>query len=291
MRKQSLIIAIIVYFTTGFFSAAVAQDCSANTDAVTILNGNNWAQCENATADVLQVSFYKLALCTQKPTYQNDTGCVYLLDASSSVDVEIGVGVDNIPLVNGDVSIPEGTYSHAMLLIGTELGLKTTFEFATPQYDGEGNQGRFCWTNGLPIVWGYQDYQAMMMTCGDEPDPELSIENFKAFSDDSGGVVAQSLNNTTPDTVYDVYLLDDEMELATVSTDNLGFPTGNAKYIWGVQKFNAPPTITAASTNVDMAFKITDGMGMGFNGYACDGSAACVEGVNVNGFQFVVDAD
>jgi hypothetical protein len=40
-----------------------------------------------------------------------------------------------------------------------------------------------------------------------------------------------------------------------------------------------------------MAFKLSEGMGIGFNGYSCDASAACVEGVNVDGFQFVVTAN
>lgn len=290
MKKQSLIIAITVYFTSGLLSAAVAQDCSANTNASTILAGGNWAQCEKATADALQVEFYQLALCTSKPTFLDNSACTFLLNSTTAVPVEIQVDIE-VPLISGDVGIPEGTYTHAMLLIDTSLGLKSTFEFDTPQYDGQGNQGNLCWTNGNPIVWGYPNPDDMVMTCGTTPAPEFSIESFEAFGADGGGVVSRVLNEVTPDTTYDVYLLSDRETEAVVRQDSSGFPTGNAEYIWGVQEFNAPPTISANTSVVDMAFKLTEGMGIGFNGYSCDASPVCVEGVNVNGFQFVVTAN
>jgi hypothetical protein len=284
--------SIFISLALNLSSVANAQDCSSSTDAAVILAGseNNWAKCEKATSDALQVGFYELALCTSKPTFLDDSACTFLLNSKTSVDVDIQVGAQ-VPLLSEGISIPEGTYTHAMLLIDTSLGLKSTFEFDTPQYDGQGNQGNFCWTNGNPIVWGYSDPNDMVMTCGKTPSPEFSIESFKAFGADNGGVASRSLNQTTPDTSYDAYLLSDRVTEADVRQDGSGYPTGNAEYIWGVQKFNSPPTITANTSVVDMAFKLSEGMGIGFNGYSCDASAACVEGVNVDGFQFVVTAN
>lgn len=280
----------LVFLALSISSVANAEDCSSSTDAAVILSGNNWAQCEKATADALQVEFYQLALCTSKPTFLDDSACTFILNSTIAVPVDIQVGAV-VPLISGDISIPEGTYTHAMLLIDTSLGLKSVFEFDTPQYDGQGNQGNLCWTNGNPIAWGYSNPDYMVMTCGTTPAPEFSIEIFKAFGGDNGGVVSRSLNNDTPDTIYDVYLLRDRVTEAVVSQDIYGYPAGNAEYIWGVQKFKSPPTITANTSAIDMAFKLSEGMGMGFNGYSCDASPACVEGINVNGFQFVVTAN
>jgi hypothetical protein len=287
--------SIIILQALSLSSVANAQDCSSSTDAVTILNGNNFMQCENATADALRIEFYQLALCTSKPTFLDDSACTFLLNSTAAVPVDIQVGVD-VPLIAGEVSIPEGTYTHAMLLIDTDLGLKSTLEFDTPQYDGQGNLGNFCWTNGNPIVWGYPDPDDMVMTCGSTPSPEFSIESFEAFGADPDGVTSRVLNESTPDTTFDAYLLSDRSTEASVSQDSYGYPTGNASYLWSVQKFNSPPSITAKTTFVDMAFKISEGMDIGFNGYSCrppvnGDPIACVEGPNVTGFQFVVTAN
>lgn len=281
-----------IYLALSVSSVANAQDCSGDTDATVILSGSTWAQCKKATADALRIEFYKLALCTSKPTFLDDSACIYLLNSTTKVPVDIEIGAD-VPLISGDVSIPEGTYTHAMLLIDTSLGLKSTFEFNTPQYDGQGNQGNFCWTNGKPIVWGYPDYDNMVITCGTTPSPELSIEIFKAFGTDDNGVTSHILNQVTPDTTYDAYLMEDLTTEAEVSKNDDGYPTGNAAYIWSVQKFNSPPMISATTSAVDMAFKLSEGMGIGFNDYSCykPGVGGCVEGVNVTGFQFIVTAN
>lgn len=280
-----------IYLALSVSSVANAQDCSANTDATVILGADTSGACEKATADALRVKFYKLALCTSKPTFLDESACTYLLNSTTEVSVDIEVGAD-VPLISGDVSLPEGIYTHAMLLIDTGFGLKSTFKFNTPQYDGLGNQGNFCWTNGNPITWGYSDADDMVMTCGTTPSPEFSIEDFEAFGADAPTfVTSRILNQVTPDTTFDAYLMSDLTNEAVVTLNGSGYPTGNAAYIWSVQEFNSPPTISATTSVVDMAFKLSEGMGIGFNGAQCDVSDECVEGVNVTGFQFIVTAN
>ena len=270
---------------------ADAASCLATTN-YTNNGAGGWNSCET-TPDALKVKFYRLALCKSKPTYDNSGDCVFLLDKSSPVETTISVGKSSNLLV-GDISIPEGTYPYAMLLIDTTIEVKTTFEFAAanPQFDGQTQRGTGtkCWTNGNTITWGYSATADQPMTCGSNPNPQFSSETFKAFGEEVGsGVTNKILNFDTPTTVFDVYLLSDRVTPATVGKVG-GYPVGDAVFIWGVQTFKSPPRITSKTTNVNLGFKLTNGIDLNFNGWqgVCGGSP-CVEGINVTSFAFVVD--
>ena len=270
-----------------------AQQCSSATDATTILSGSGWASCEGATADALRVSFFKLALCTSKPTITDDSACSYILDVPSAISADIEVGKESA-LFPGDISIPEGTYTHALMLIDTTIGVKFTYEFdvGNEQFDGAGDNGRYCWTNGNDIVWGYPNPSDMPMDCGAEPEPVYSSETFKAFGCDAPCSVSNSvLNEETTTTFFDVYLLSDLNTLATVGQDGNGYPIGNASYIWGVQTFKSPPKITANTQKVELGFKLSEGLQVSFNNFDCAAGPACVEGPNVTGFAFTMTAE
>ena len=269
-----------------------AQQCSSATDATTILSGSGWASCEGATADALRVSFFKLALCTSKPTITDDSACSYILDVPSAISADIEVGKESA-LFQGDISIPEGTYTHALMLVDTTIGVKFTYEFdvGNEQFDGAGDNGRYCWTNGNDIVWGYPNPSDMPMDCGAEPEPVYSSETFKAFGCDAPCSVSNSvLNEETTTTFFDVYLLSDLNTLATVGQDGNGYPIGNASYMWGVQTFKSPPKITANTQKVELGFKLSEGLQVGFNGWSCSGPD-CIEGPNVTGFAFTMTAE
>jgi hypothetical protein len=284
-------LAFLTLLSASFVSAA---QCSSTTDASTLLGNDTWGACEGATPDALEVSFYKLALCTAKPTITDDSACTYFLNTTTPVKATISVGTE-IPLLSGDISIPEGVYTHSFLMIDTTIGLKTTFEFAAgnEQYDGAGKQGKYCWTNGNDIVWGYPNPADMPITCGSNPAPATSEETFKAFGCDDNDpcdVTNTLVNQQTTSTVYDVYLLkDDATTLASVGRNRAGYPEGDAQYIWGVQKFNNAPKVDANTSKVTMGFKLTEGMDMGFNSWSC--AQPCFEGVNITGFQFTMSTE
>jgi len=270
-----------------------AQQCSSATDATTILNGSGYASCEGATADALRVLFFKLALCTSKPTITDDSACSYILDVPSAISADIEVGKESA-LFQGDISIPEGTYTHALMLIDTTIGVKFTYEFdvGNEQTDAFGDSGRYCWTNGDDITWGYPTSD-FPLDCGAEPAPEYSFETFTAFGCEVDNCVSNSiLNEETTTTFFDVYLLSDLNTLATVGL-NGPFPTGDASYIWGVQTFKSPPKITANTQKVELGFKLSEGLNVNFaasGGNTCSGPD-CVESVNVTGFAFTMAAE
>ena len=63
--------------------------------------------------------------------------------------------------------------------------------------------------------------------------------------------------------------------------------------MWGVQRFDAPKVISAATSNMDLAFSITRGTMLGFGAYCPgnDGSIthACLETQQITSFAFKVD--
>ena len=276
-------------------TSSSAQTCSAATDATSMTNGapGDWNFCDGATPDSLRVSFYKLALCTSKPTYTNDDSCVYILNESTPKTVDIEIGAE-LNLVDGQISIPENTYRYAFMMIGNKISIKTDIEFSSSQTGGKEGQGLYCWTNGEDITWGYSAKSDMPVSCGTTPEPAFSEENFLAFGDDNGGLAAQVIGQETPTTTFDVYLLHDASTLALVASSG-GKPTVSAlpaNFIWGVQEFKSPPKISPTTTKIELGFKLTEGMQIGFNAQnpGCGGSP-CVEGVNLNAFAFSVNAE
>lgn len=310
MKKlvHTLALLTLTLSTFGLNASSVeAQQCTSASDASTIAAAlpdgtggwsGGWGFCEGASADALRVSFFKLALCTSKPTISDDSACAYLLNTPNAISSDIEVGTESA-LFSNNISIPEGVYTHALMLIDTTIGVKFTYEFdsGNEQFDGFGDEGRYCWTNGNEIVWGYQNSSNMPMDCGSEPEAVFSSETFKAFGCDDPCKVSNSvLNEETATTYFDAYLLSDVNTLATVAKEENGPPTGNASYIWGVQTFKVPPSITPDTQKVELGFKLSQGLQVTFNGYSCSGQPGggphyCVEGPNVTGFEFTMSAE
>ena len=285
-------------------NAQSAPACTAASDAATLTTAAGvgegfFAQCKS-TPDAMKLKFYKMALCKEKPTYSDDSSCVYILNETTAIDAEISVGGET-NLLPGDISIPEGIYPYALLLIDTTIGIRKTLEFnaGNEQKDADGNAGRYCWTNGEIVKWGYLPTDDTPITCGSSPSPQYSYETFVAFGGDNTCVVNKQLNEQTPTTKYDVYLLHDQTTPANVAHSNClpVAPANNvARYIWGVQTFNVPPSITANTKQVDMGFKLTDGINVSFKGTpgsACDRNNGdeCVESANIMSFAFTMSTE
>jgi len=317
--KHSVFIKLISVCVVVLFAAIALPNvgysqsrCTPSMDADTLTTAAGsangyFAQCKS-TPDAMKLKFYKLALCKEKPTYSDESKCVFILNNSSGVETEIAVGVSS-NLFNGDISIPEGTYKYAMLLIDNTIAIKKTLEFDTgnEQFDGRAvgtAAGKYCWTNGKTITWGYTDNADQPIHCGSSPEPSFSSETFYAFGGDNPCTVANKvLNEETLTTFYDIYLLSNLTTQATVDISNC-MPTkpndGNeANYIWGVQTFKNPPTISANTKKIDLGFQLTDGMNISFNGTLgnCRLTAllgargACVQSANVMGFAFTMKAE
>jgi hypothetical protein len=287
--KKNIILPSAVLASGFIFGMASAQDFVECTPASNgILNGG---ACFT-TPDELQVGFYRLALCESKPTFQNDGDCVFLLDRTTPITASVRIG-QSTNLIPGPLSIPEGTYNYAMMLIDNEFGLRATFDFDSVRTDGQGNSGTTCWTNGNDILVSYDFPTDFPMTCGNpsEADARISKETLPAFMDDNDAWVNAIFDGETETTTWEATLLNSNLTIANVVTDpnNLSVLTGSdARYIWAVQAFKSPPQITSATSNIDLGFSIKDQMSIGFG---LPPNTNHVEIVALLGFAFVVDTD
>ena len=107
MKKyySNFLILSLTLSTFGLNASSVeAQQCTSASDASTIAAvlpdgtggwSGGWAFCEGASADALRVSFFKLALCTSKPTIADDSACAYLLNTPNAISSDIEVGTES----------------------------------------------------------------------------------------------------------------------------------------------------------------------------------------------------
>ncbi|MFZ9117159.1 MAG: hypothetical protein ACO20S_01215 [Paracoccaceae bacterium] len=244
--------------------------------------------CDGATADALRIKLYKLALCTEKPTYLDDSSCVYLFNEATPMTLELSIG-SQLPIVQDQISIPKNVYTHSLMLIDKGVDVKTTVNLA---------DGRTCWTDGDDIPFYFKTQLFMNqpsypVTCGAAPNPQWSTQNFLSLD-----ATNKRLNQTTANNSIDLYLLNDLTTAANVvqgNDPNHGWPTLNsdANYVWGVQTFNQPVTVDANTTNIDLGFRLTEALSLkyfqDFPFITC-GYPWCAAGVTISNFEFLVSA-
>lgn len=221
---------------------------------------NGYGTCIT-TPDALQIDLYKLALCTTKPSFTDDSSCVYLLNETSAVTVDVELGVQtNIGI--DEISIPEGQYKYAIIMFDNEFGIKNTYEFSEEQAGANSSTGTTCWSNGNRIQWDNEDITTLPVTCGAEPNAKFSSEKLLAFGTGNGGASNVVTGRSTQTTIWDAYHLHDPSTLAEVEFDENGplETDATSNFIWAVQEFKSIPEITAATRNVDLAFRVTDGV-------------------------------
>jgi len=289
LLNSSLTFFAILIFSNVVPSQSDAASCTNATDGATITYSGGYAECSDATPDELKIDFYKLALCSAKPTYTDESSCTFIINSDTPQSLEIGIGKE-IDLVSNDISIAEGKYPYAMLLVGSKIGLKTTLKFATAQNGGLSGNGTSCWTNGSPLANSYASKAVMPITCGADTsaNPQFSDETFVAFGDPSVALTPSMLNQRSVSTIFDIHLLKNSNVLA----DMPGAGGPNARFIWGVQKFDITPEITANTKSIDLGFKLTKGMIVTFNNAGLpECNNKCVEGVNLMSFAFTVDVN
>jgi len=244
--------------------------------------------CDGATADALRIKLYKLALCTEKPTYLDDSSCVYLFNAATPMTLELSIG-SQLPIVQDQISIPKNVYTHSLMLIDKGVDVKTTVNLA---------DGRTCWADGEDIPFYFKTQLFMNqpsypVTCGASPNPQWSTQNFLSLD-----ATNKRLNQTTADNSIDMYLLNDLTTAANVDQGNdpengVPYLNSDANYVWGVQTFNQPVSVDANTTNIDLGFRLTEALSLkysqDFPPFTCGYPWRAV-GVTISNFEFLVSA-
>ena len=231
----------------------------------------------NYTPDAMRLKLYKILLCEQLPTVSdyNDT-CETLVDFSGGKDVDI-TAVGTTPILDGAVSLKEGSYTHAVILIENRISSKFVQTFSQP-IQGNNGVGTTCWSNGNDAKISYEsvalgpgDYTKFSASCGtsSEAQPEWSYYTYKGLWNPVNQGNTYFINSA-PYLTYtgsgkDVHLLSDFSTLATVSAGysglNLDDENGivsNARYMMGVTQLTPIANISPNTTNIDLGFKLKD---------------------------------
>ena len=291
--------------------AFAANPNGANYDCVSSITpaeliteqGGDWGECD-ATPDSMSVKFYKLGLCTSKPSYNDYSACTFLFENAQGKEVTLSKTLsDN--LVDGEISIPEGSYKYAMLVIEKTIGIKKTLNFDNNISAMNGTTGKYCRTNGNPKIEAPTAHNQSLWSCTNDASSQAvtSRQSFNGFFNDNFDsnaapgpgnmpfVVGLYDQVTSAASKFDVILMASEGTLASVGFElnsySSPYPTGDATKIWGVQTFTNPIAIDANTSTVDLGFATDDGIMAGFGGYCANGGK-CIEAATVTKFEFQV---
>ena len=222
------------------------------------------------TPSVMKGVLHKILLCksiVDNTNYMDS--CEPIFENSSGKDILISPN-ETGELTDGPISLPEGTYTHAVLLVENYFDSKFTETYSAPLH-GDDGIGTTCWSNGKPAAVSYSDangnadYTQFSATCGNaaDADPQYSRYTYKGLSMGGGftnfapGLTAYGPPNKN------VYLLSDYTTLAELTPDenDAAFEPGltsDARYLLGVTQLSSPATIDANTSNVDLGFLITN---------------------------------
>lgn len=262
MKKVILIITTLLWLTNPSLLASQAvTTCSTVsgeiTDVVGDHQGRGWCLM---TPESMQIKVHFIGLCRSEPTWENfDTICDQLFSSSSGKLATISKDAA-FPLI-GDMSIPEGTYTHAAIFIDRSIRHSSVVNFATPRR-GKSGTGKVCWSLEMDQAEadpGEDDYANFAADCGDEEgDRGYNISENNIIYHNLTGVAGDESAGVTESTTWKVYLLNSSRQRDSDASDGVA----NAKYFIGIQKFNNPVEIRPSTTAVDLGFRLTNTFGV-----------------------------
>ena len=285
MKNLKIALILAAFFATNIGSIAYSQDvlsCSTlRTGSDVPSNGN--MECKTTPTSLI-FKIYELSLCTGAATPSNQAlgatnPCTKLHYDVNGEDIDLTAGGASISLAS-DVSLAEGTYSHALLKMNVDFSMTTKFQFAASRTADTSPQttGAFCYSNGSDIS-GAPVSGASHITCGSAFPSTVpaSIDSIKLLGEEAIGfdmnqeiAISTTLDGVT--SVTDLYILDTD---GTQSSGDLtynpsdGTPilsgSSNRKYIMASQILASPVVISPSTSSVDLGILVTDSSAIGFD--------------------------
>lgn len=252
-----------------------ADRCDESNGEILASNFFNSGDC-TVTPDIAMFPIYKLGLCKEVPTYENYlTGCQFLVEYSTPKEVE--VSKDTVIQLSESITLNEGVYKAAVLVVGNTIGLKHSDVFATPHKGNEPDddefnvsEGKYCSTRaytgnqdmfesaGGGISDGEVATLESFLDCSDEPlTAGLYREDKGAYGsgtlcriDNSTGlVVAPTALTTTNNTIGTVQIC---------AIDANGDPDQPGIMQLAIQTLPSPVVISPNTSSIDIGFELTD---------------------------------
>jgi hypothetical protein len=239
-----------------------------------------------STPSSLVLKIYEFAICTAEPDPSDTSMCTKLFEKTAGEDFDLSVGASLSMAEN--LSLDEGTYTHAYLKISKNTKLKSTLDFSpNTRFDLDGREGKFCFTDGRNIQSTYS-----IITCANTAAPQYSSETIRLSQDNTyNGTVLNYPAVVGSTTIYtDLYMIDSDGAASTSFADDYA--------IMGAQELSTAVTITPATTGLDVGFSVTNGMSFGFmangdseGGQTCSQANGCLNDAVFDGLKFLVKAE
>ena len=279
--KTFILLSVIILFHTINSTQAHAATCGVNSDNE-IINSSLSSGC-TVTPDTVYFPVYKIGLCTVVPTYLNyETACNIFFDKTTAQEVTVSKS-SNIDLSSG-ISLDNGTYVAAIILLGNTISLKHSETFA-------GNRNGTSYEGGsYARSYGTDDAGTICITrttSGDEDD--LGSSGLESFldcydPDDSDGVPAAGKFTETSgaySTGGSICSIDNSSGVVTAPSaltveasngDTVKFcgmenkstlekytsSVSNATRQLAIQSFETSLVTTSDTSSIDIGFKVTD---------------------------------
>jgi len=304
MKKQFLLSLAVLSLLTFLLPKDAQAVATTACDTPIQTDSSGYADCYTSEGSQ-KYTMLQIGLCTSEPTYLNyEQKCDLIINDANGLSVELtSSGASTSLTGDSPVTISEGMYTHAVILIDETIALKGSYTFDKPLKGNSLNTGTTCWTTTgtwnefIASTPGYSSISDLPFDCGSTPNPEYFTANYNAFSF-SGLDVYAITNRTSPTGPYSMYILDSNKSLPANGSGDL-----DGDYLFGIQEFNNPIVINANTSNVSLGFKLTDMFHIqsnyrntAFNNAPADctrnssGGNACLLIVIPQGFEFTVTA-
>jgi hypothetical protein len=274
MMKNAIRILAVLLSCLGVVNAAKAQtsvaysgsgdpvDCptasGGGVAAISVADGTraNRARCVT-DLDKFKIDIYKIGICQSAPDSTNPASdwsgkCAFILDRTTALETELTTttSVDLASYV--DLStLTEGTYTHAVLLIGNTMYSQMRKQFAQT-FMGRTGVGSYCYSiDGAEYLDNRPTRAQLATEC---------VAN-EAAMDAAGnhGYMARTqvnFNGSVSKTAGDganVFLMADATTLATLTSSS-----SDATRLAGVITFDTSKVISANTVSVNLGFQLTD---------------------------------
>ena len=243
------------------------KDCTNTSTRATHLGPNTAALDEDRvspldgycyhTPQTMEVKIYEFGLCTGAATpLSRSSNCSTLFSAADGQVVNLSVG-SSLPLSDG-ITLDEGTYTHGYLLVSNLFKIKSVIEFSTDRVDDRTGTGKFCYTDGRSV----NDGPESVMSCGvDASAAKVSAEKSSVGYTTAGGdytskQMGYSLVMGGETILTDLYMTTADGVEANSEAQEAAF--------FASQTLVNEVIITPNTTELDIAFSITDGVVLGF---------------------------
>jgi len=262
-------------------------DTNGRVTSTTVSESANHKWCL-ATPQAALITIDYLGLCKTEPTVSNyATVCEPLipLGASKAATIKRGQAQDLVD----QISISEGVYKYAAVLITNEIQHKSIFEFNNSRKGTGGTAGNYCWSiDGNAEDTDSSDDDTFRARCGAAVDNTIGFNKSKKhqlFDPSNGNALGCIYQSTTPTTSYSVNVMQGYTTSNLVDCQL----NRNGTHMLGLQTFNAPVTITPSTASIDMGFRLENTFGISFsNTVVGDLNTEYVQRFTLGGFEFKV---